>query len=95
MQVGWLPVHAAQLVAEHCSHRPPAHTGIVAVGHASVALDPASPLHGLQVRVAGSQMEAEAGQSVFALHPQVLVATRQTGVLPRQAVPLVGEHGTH
>lgn len=49
LQVGWPPVHAVALVAEHCSHRPATHARSAAVGHASMSLEPASLLHGLHV----------------------------------------------
>jgi hypothetical protein len=49
LHVGCPPVHAVELVAEHCSHRPPTQARSAAVGQASVALDPASPLQGLHV----------------------------------------------
>ena len=82
-----------EFVAEHCSHRPATHAGSAPVGHASVADDPASPLHAVQVEFAGSQTGAAAGQSLLDEHPQVFVV-RQTGVEPLHAVAFVAEQLT-
>jgi hypothetical protein len=43
-----VPVHADELPAVHCTHAPPRHTGKPAVGHAFVAPELKSPLHGPQ-----------------------------------------------
>jgi hypothetical protein len=61
LQVGCPPVQAVALVAEHCSQRPATQARRPTVGQASVAFDPASPLHGVQVRVTESQTGALAG----------------------------------
>jgi hypothetical protein len=55
---GVVPAQAAALVEEHCTHCPPRHAGAAGFGQASDAPEPASPLHGMHVLLARSQMGA-------------------------------------
>jgi hypothetical protein len=95
MQTGVVPAHAVALVDEHCTHCPPRHAGAAELGQAREAPEPLSPLHGMQVLLARSQMGAEEGHCRLAVQPQSPVVTLQTGLLPVQSVPLVAEHCAH
>jgi hypothetical protein len=95
LQMGATAEHPSSLVAEHSTHEPLTHARRCDVGHASVAAAPLSPLQPTQVLAVVSQTGAFDGQLELASHPHEWALTRQTGVVPLQAVALVIEHCKH
>jgi hypothetical protein len=91
LHVGVAPVQSTLSSDVHCTHLPmsaPAvtHAGLVVVGHASLAPEPLSPLHGLHVPASQIGAAGLPLQSEFVWHAtQVLFVRLQCGVPPPQS----------